>query len=404
MRIRAPGLWVPWVAEIRKVVEGEGFEDVQVRGPFRSWRHAHKFFPDGRGGCTLEDEVRYEPPLGTLGEWLAGPIVRAKLARLFAFRAERLRRDLLLLGRLRGQMPERVAISGASGLLGSALRALLEAGGAEVVRLVRREPSEGEVRWDPKVGVAGPGSLEGFGAVVHLAGEGIAGRRWTPRFKRVLRDSRVEGTERLARALAGLRTPPKVFLCASAVGYYGDRAEEVLTEASPRGEGFLSDLCEAWETAADPARRAGIRTVHLRLGTVLSSRGGALRKMLPPFRVGLGGRLGDGRQWMSWVSLDDAVGAVLHLLAGELEGPVNAVAPEPSSNAQFTRILAKALGRPAPFPVPAFAVKLAFGEMGKELLLSSCGVRPTRLEGSGYAFLDADLEGALRWELGARSP
>lgn len=296
----------------------------------------------------------------------------------------------------------RIAVTGASGLVGSALCARLDSEGYEVVRLVRRTAGPREVFWNPSSGILDEGALGGTDAIVHLAGENIAARRWSPAFKEKIRSSRVEGTAGLAGALATWANPPKVLLCASAVGFYGDRGDEELTEESPSGRGFLPELCIAWEGAAQPARDAGIRTVHLRLGTVLSTRGGALAKLLPPFRWGLGGRVGGGHQWMSWISLADAVGAILHLLSVQVEGPINGVAPEPMTNGAFTEALARALHRPALFPLPAAAVRLAFGEMGKTLLLGSCRAFPSRLLHSGFAFLDPTLEGTLRRELDIR--
>lgn len=294
----------------------------------------------------------------------------------------------------------RIAVSGASGLVGSALCARLSRDGCGVTRLVRTAAiAPGEVRWDPGSGRLDASALEGVRAVVHLAGENIAGHRWNPPFKERVRRSRVEGTSLLAKTLARLETPPAVFLCASAIGIYGDRRDEILTEESGPGEGFLSEVCRQWEEAAEPARMAGIRTIHLRLGTVLSSRGGALAKMLPPFKMGLGGRIGSGRQWMSWISLEDAVGAITHLLADGPSGPVNGVSPHAVTNREFAAVLASALHRPALFPLPAAFVRIAFGEMGDALLLASCRVSPSRLETSNFQFTDPHLEGALRREL-----
>lgn len=295
----------------------------------------------------------------------------------------------------------RIAVTGASGLVGSALCARLDSKGNEVLRLVRRPAGPGEISWNPDSGEIHAEALEGLDTVFHLAGENIAGRRWSPAFKERILRSRVDGTALLARTLAGLKKPPGVFLCASAVGFYGDRGDQVLTEEDAAGEGFLAEVCKAWEAAAEPARASGVRMVHLRFGTILSARGGALAKMLQPFRMGLGGRIGSGHQWMSWIALDDAVGALLHLLESDLSGPVNGVAPGAVTNRAFTATLAQVLGRPAFLPVPAMAVRLAFGEMGEALLLSSCRARPARLSESGFDFLEPDLGGALRRELRA---
>ena len=289
----------------------------------------------------------------------------------------------------------RILVTGSSGLVGSALLPFLAAGGHEVHRLVRHEPREGEIRWDPAVGRIDAKGLEGFDAVVHLAGESIAGR-WTAAKKAAIRESRLKGTRLLAQALAGLARPPKVLIAASAIGIYGDRGDEVLTEDSPEGTGFLAELCHAWEDASSPAQARGIRVVNLRFGVILSPAGGALARMLLPFRLGLGGVVGAGGQWMSWVALDDVLGAVLHALRTEpLLGPVNVASPNPVTNRDFTRALGRVLHRPTVFPLPAFAARLAFGEMADALLLSSARVLPKRLEGSGFRFARPELEGAL---------
>jgi hypothetical protein len=299
----------------------------------------------------------------------------------------------------------RVVVSGSTGLVGSEVVASLSASGHEVVRLVRRAPAPGEkaVRWDPEAGRIDSGGLEGCDAVVHLAGENVGAGRWTAARKAAIRDSRVKGTRLLCDALANLARPPKTLVCASAIGYYGDRGEEVLTEESPPGAGFLPDVCREWEAAAEAAIRKGIRVVHLRIGMVLSPKGGALPRMLPPFRAGLGGVIGTGRQYVSWVVLDDLTGIVLHALSREeLRGPVNAVAPRPVTNRELTEALGKVLSRPTLLPVPSFALRLAVGEMADPLLLASARVAPRRLEETGYRFRFPELRAALRHLLGRR--
>ncbi len=297
----------------------------------------------------------------------------------------------------------KILVSGASGLVGSALVPALIAGGHSVVRLVRSAPKNGadEVMWDPAAGTLDASSVEGVNAAVHLSGENIGEGRWTPRKKTAIRDSRVKSTRLLAETLARLGRPPGVLVCASAVGYYGDRGEEVLREESPAGTGFLADTCREWESAAEPAVQKGIRVVHLRSGIVLSPKGGALAKMLPPFKMGLGGKLGSGRQYMSWISLDDMIGVIIHGIETEaLSGPVNVVAPQSVTNLEFTKTLGQVLSRPTPFALPAFMVRLAFGEMADAALLASTRVEPARLQNSGYAFLHPELKGALRHVLG----
>jgi uncharacterized protein len=297
----------------------------------------------------------------------------------------------------------RVLVSGASGFIGSALLPSLKANGATVVRLTRpgskTTEDDEKILWNPEQPIS-PEAVSGFDAVIHLAGESIVGR-WTAEKKKAIRDSRVIGTTRLAQALAQAKHKPQVFLCGSAIGYYGDRGDEILREESSPGSGFLPDVCREWEAATQPAIEAGIRTVQIRTGVVLSSRGGALKKMLTPFKLGIGGRVGDGRQWMSWIDMQDMVGGIHHVLKTDLlHGPVNMTAPRPVTNAEFTKTLASVLSRPAIFPVPKFVVKLAFGEMGETVLLGSQRVEPTQLITSGYPFRFSDLrvslEGMLR--------
>jgi uncharacterized protein (TIGR01777 family) len=292
----------------------------------------------------------------------------------------------------------RVLVSGASGLIGRALIRHLTDRGYQVRTLVRHAPRLGEVSWDPAMGLLDPGQLTGVQAVVHLAGENI-GARWTSARKARIRSSRLQGTRLLSEALASLRPPPGVMVSASAVGVYGSRGDEILTEESQPGDrlDFLAALVQDWEAAAEPARQAGIRVVHPRFGLALSREGGALAKMLPPFRLGLGGRLGTGLQWMSWIAMDDLVAAVLHLIRAEtLHGAVNVTSPEPSRNADFTRTLGDVLRRPTAFAVPSAALHLAFGEMADATLLASTRVLPNRLVSSGFSFEYPGLEPALR--------
>ncbi|HUK46207.1 MAG TPA: TIGR01777 family oxidoreductase [Terriglobales bacterium] len=301
----------------------------------------------------------------------------------------------------------RILISGASGLIGSALVSALEGRGNKVMRLVRRLPEKAhEIQWDPLREIP-PETVSGFDVVVHLSGESVAGR-WTAAKKQQIRDSRIVNTQNLTRTLTRAENPPQTFLCASAVGYYGNRGEEILIEQGPAGAGFLPEVCREWEAATAPASSARIRVVNLRFGIVLSPRGGALKQMLLPFRLGLGGRIGNGRQWWSWIHIDDVVGAILHILDSEklvgrptsspvdpLSGPVNLVSPNPVTNAEFTRELSSALKRPALLPIPAFAAKLAFGEFANEGLLASARVAPKKLIESGFEFRFPELGSAL---------
>lgn len=292
----------------------------------------------------------------------------------------------------------KILLSGSHGLVGKALTRSLTDDGHEVVRLVRRERTLGapEVEWHPEQGRLDAAQLEGIDAAVHLAGENIASGRWTSEKKRAIRESRVKGTALLSDALARLSKPPSVFLSASAIGYYGDRGDELLTEKSAPGKDFLSNVCTDWEAATQPAIEKGIRTVHTRFGIILDPNEGALAKMLPPFRMGIGGRIGDGKQWMSWIALDDVVNGLKFLIEERsTSGPVNFVSPNPVTNAEFTKTLGRALAKPTFFPIPAFGARLVFGEMADALLLASQKVEPAVLKGKGYSFSWPTLSAVL---------
>jgi uncharacterized protein (TIGR01777 family) len=300
----------------------------------------------------------------------------------------------------------KVAVTGSTGLIGSALVPFLSSGGHEVRRLVRRPPrGAGEIRWNPSGGEIDGADLEGVDAIVHLSGENLAGGRWTAARKERLRSSRIDSTRTLARALASLERPPKVLVSASAIGVYGDRGEEWVTESSPPAEDFLARLVVDWEAAAGPAVEAGIRVAHPRTGLVLSPAGGALGKLLLPFRLGLGGVVGPGSQYLSWVCIDDVLAALHHALVDErVSGPFNLVAPGPVTNREFTKTLGRLLGRPTAIPVPAFALKAVLGEMADATLLASTRVRPEVLQRTGHGFRFPALEGALQHLLGRTAP
>lgn len=399
LRMPAGPFGLHWVATHRDFVAGRSFRDEQTSGPFARWSHTHTVEPDG-DGCILDDTIAFRLPLAPLSTAVAGPVVRAMLDRTFAWRHRRTREDLDA-HRRAGLDAQRVAITGANGLVGAQLAAFLSTGGHDVRAIVRRPRDAGDVAWDPAAGVIDGDALEGLDAVVHLAGESIATARWSAESKRRILESRTVGTRLLARTLAGLARKPRVLVCASATGLYGNRGDERLDEDSAPGDGFLADVCRQWEDAAAPAREAGIRVVHLRIGVVMTPLGGALAQMLTPFRFGAGGTLGSGQQFLSWISLDDVLAAVLHCLATpSLEGAVNATAPEPVTNAEFTRTLASVLRRPALAPLPAFALRALLGEMADALLLSSTRALPGRLTESGFVFRDANLHGALADMLG----
>jgi len=294
--------------------------------------------------------------------------------------------------------PLTVAVSGSSGLIGSALLERLRQDGHTVLPMVRRPAKDGEIHYDPQNGVLDPESLVGVDAVVHLAGAGIGDRRWTDRYRREILESRTLSTSLIAEAMASVasRGGPRVLLSGSAIGFYGATGDEELNERSTAGDGFLADVCRAWEAATSPAEDAGVRVVHLRTGIVLSPRGGALKKLLPLFRFGLGGRMGSGRQWQSWISLDDEVGAIVFLLTADISGAVNLTAPAPVTNAEFTKVLASTLSRPALVPVPSFGPKLLLGgELADALLFTGQRVLPERLTDAGYSFEHPTLSEAL---------
>ena len=291
----------------------------------------------------------------------------------------------------------KIVVSGASGLIGTQLVAKLSSNGHEVVRLVRRSPKAGEIQWNPKSGTLDASALEGVDAVIHLSGAGIGDKRWSDGYRKEILDSRTDTTALLAKAIASLSRKPSVFLSGSAIGIYGARNDEQLTEVSTHGTGFLAEVCEQWEAAAKPAVDAGIRTVYLRTGIVLSPKGGALKKLLPLFKLGVGGKFGNGKQWQSWISIDDEIGAIEYLLTANVSGAVNLTAPNPVTNAEFTKVLASVLKRPAIVPVPTFAPKILLGgELADALLFTGQRVIPAALNASGYSFKHTTLESALR--------
>ncbi|MEO8499363.1 MAG: TIGR01777 family oxidoreductase [Vicinamibacteria bacterium] len=396
-----PGVEIVWVSDFAEVRDGELFRDVQRTGPFDFFDHTHRFEPKGEHTSVMEDRIRYVLPGGFVGDLFGSSLVRKKLESMFGYRHRVLAKDLAVHARYPGRA-KRILITGSSGLVGRALGAFLESGGHEVHRLTRRKAAnDREIEFHPDKGAAHPSEMEGFDAVIHLAGDPIAQGRWTPEKKRLIRDSRVPFTRRLAETLGALQRPPLVLISASATGYYGDRGDRVLREADPPGEGFLPEVCLQWEGATEPASQAGIRVVHLRTGLVLTPSGGALVPMLLPFSLGLGGPLGHGRQWWSFIALDDLLYLTHHVLMNDrIHGAVNATSPEPVTNADFTRILGRVLNRPAVIPVPRFALDILLGEMTGPLLLASARVNPEKALDSGFEFSYPALEPALRHVLG----
>ena len=388
-----------WVSEHRDVDPPHGFADEQIAGPFARWVHVHAMSADGPAASVLEDRIEYAGPAGPVGRAVARRAVAARLPALLRYRHETLAADLDAHARFAARPRLAVGITGASGLVGTALTQFLTSGGHRVVRFVRGAAGDAPdaVTWDPASGFPSPDRVPALDAVVHLAGAGVADHRWTPRRMALIRDSREQGTATLARALAALPRPPRTLLCASAIGFYGFDGRAPVDETASRGGGFLADVCGRWEAAADPARAAGLRVTHLRLGLVLTPAGGLLKTLLPVFRAGAGGVVGPGTQGMSWVGLDDVVGAFHHALFDDtLAGPVNVTAPVPVSNTAFTRALGRALHRPTLVPAPAFGLRLLLGrQMADETALSSAWVRPARLEAMGYPFRHRTLDAAL---------
>ena len=402
LKVGAP-VGLRWVARHTDFEQDRQFVDEQVEGPFARWRHVHRFIADGPDACVMTDRIEYAPPLGAVGAAGDPLFIRPRLERMLGYRHEVVRRDLEAHAPYAGRPRLRIAVSGAGGLIGGTLVPFLTTAGHTVVPLVRHKPEGDEIQWDYQRGRLERSKLEGLDAVIHLAGEPI-GVRWTRDRRRRIRESRAIGTRFLTEALAWLDRPPKVLVSASAIGIYGNRGDQLLTESDSTLDAppdFLTEVAREWEAATEPARGVGIRTVLARFGIVLSPAGGALQRMLPVFRVGAGGPLGTGRQWMSWIAIDDLVGGIHHALMTEaLAGPVNLTAPNPVTNATFATTLGRVLDRPAVLPVPRVALKLAFGEMADTTILASTRVLPQRLLDAGYAFRYPELEGALRFVLG----
>ena len=391
-----------WVAEHLGYQPPEKFEDVMKKGPFRSWHHVHRFI-EKDGGTIVQDEVEYKLPMGVLGRIFGSRNVRNRLNRMFRARENRLIRDLERHSDFKHLTRKRILLAGASGLIGKQLTAFLDTGGHEIWRLVRRTPIAGqnEIEWNPSKGTIDDSAVEGFDIVIHLGGAGIGDRRWTKSRMVLIEKSRTESTGLLARTLANLKQKPEVFLVASAIGWYGDRGDEILDEQSKSGTGFLPETCLAWEASADAARKAGIRTIHARTGVVLDASGGALEKMLLPAKMGAGGPIGFGRQWFSWISMDDQIYALHHLvMSPNTEGAYNITSTEPLQQKNFAKALGRVLRRPAFMPTPPLAIWFLYGKMGVALTTESQRVMPTRLTEAGYRFQHQDAESALRDALG----
>ncbi len=401
LRTKAGPFWLRWEVVHRDYVAGVQFRDVQQRGPFAHWEHLHRVEPAGPEACTLVDDLTYALPGGPVGR-VAAAAVRRRLERMFDYRHAVTRADLEETVPCSALVPLRILVAGASGLVGRTLVPFLTTQGHTVVRLVRggvRGPDE--AGWDPASGTIDLLAAGRIDAVVNLAGAGIADGRWSETRRQAIMTSRVAATRTLVQALAGRAERPSVLINASAVGYYGDRGDERLTELSPAGHGFLAEVCQAWEAGSTAALPLGIRTVALRTGMVVSPAGGALGRMLPLFRAGLGGPLGSGRQWVSWIAPDDLARLILAAIVDpRWHGPVNATAPEPLRQADFATTLGRVLHRPALLPTPAWALKLGLGDMAQELLLASARAEPEQARQHGFPFRHCTLSAALAHLLG----
>jgi uncharacterized protein len=420
MKIAGP-IHTTWLVKHSDYIEGKQFKDSQIKGLFSSWTHTHLFNSFELSSCILDDRIEYSLPGGTLSEILVSPLINKKLNQMFDYRHRLTRDDLLvhdIANKIRGNDgPLTIGITGSSGFLGSSLIPFLTTGGHRVIRFMRHRPTGDDdkldsknvksIQWNPSSSPAytDPPSLNDnnnkMDAVVNLAGENIFGR-WTKKKKKRISDSRVNTTKSLCKLLSSLDKPPKVLVSASATGYYGDRGDDMLTEESRSSFGFLSDVCRDWEEATQIAKESGIRVVNLRLGIVLSSSGGMLSKILPIFKLGLGGRIGNGNQYMSWIGLDDLLGVILYAIVDEsISGPVNAVSPNPVTNADFATTLGKVLSRPTMFSIPKSITKSVLGEeLAESAILSSIRVIPKRLIKIGYHFRFPYVESVLEHTLG----
>jgi len=389
------GIPLRWVAEHRAYEPPTRFEDVALSGPFAAWRHQHLFRSVAPNATILTDQINYQVPLRAIGESLGGGYVRRQLEAMFAYRHRVTCDDLTTLSRY-SLAPKKIAVTGSRGLVGRELIAFLSLLGHQPIP-AKRVGADAATTFTPE----DPHRWDDCDVVVHLAGKSIADKRWSAKTKAELYNSRVGPTRALCQSLAASARPPKVLVCASAIGIYGDRGNEQLDESSTIGGDFLATLGTDWEAACQPAIDAGIRVVHLRLGIILTPRGGALSKMLLPAKLGFGGPMGNGAQWLSWVSIDDVLAAIYHAIATDaVGGPMNVVAPNPVTNLSFAKTLGAVLHRPAFLPAPALVLRLALGEMADALLLSSARVQPCALLSSGYEFRFPLLDDALRHLLG----
>lgn len=397
-----------WIARHYDVVSGEVFNDVMEKGPFGKWDHEHRFIGVDSQSSQIRDTVQWKLPFHPLTFWSAPFTVKGRMNQMFAYRTLRVKNDLKRISESADKARHSILVSGSTGLIGLQLCAFLSAAGHQVTRLLRPTTilppdakNDDVIRWNDQTGEVIEGDLNGFDTVIHLAGAGIGDKRWSKKRKELVVNSRTTPTKNLATLLSKLENPPSNFLCGSAIGFYGNRQDEILTEDSAPGDNFLAEFCQDWEAAAQPAVDAGIRTVWLRTGLVLTPMGGVLKKLLLPTQLGGGGPVGGGRQYYSWISLDDQIYAIHHLMmTPSCKGVYNLTAPEPVQQKAFAKSLGKVMLRPWFIPVPGFAIRTLFGEMGKALVLDGQRVTPHRLLESGYEFQHTNLTDCFRQCLG----
>ncbi|MGK0185770.1 MAG: hypothetical protein ACI9R3_001551 [Verrucomicrobiales bacterium] len=391
-----------WVAEHRDCVPGKGFTDVQLKGPFTHWKHVHSFPAVDAQASTLSDSIDYKLPLGILGRVFGGGFVRTKLQRTFCYRHAVTKMDLERQASEPTGKSLTILVTGATGMVGTALESYLRMRGHQIRRVTRSPTRSTDVRWDPAKGELDLQADAKIDAVVHLAGENVAGGRWNAARRKRILESRRQGTQLLSEKLASLDKPPAVMVSASGVNYYQAGTPAAVDETAARGEGFLADVCQVWESSTAAAEKAGIRVVHFRLGVILSPAGGALGKMLPAFQLGAAGRLGTGKQRVAWIAIDDVID-IIHraLLDDRYRGAINCVAPDIVTNMEFTQTLAKTLHRPAILPIPAIALQIAMGEqMADETLLADLAIAPGKLQSLDYPFRFPQLSSAFKYLLG----
>jgi uncharacterized protein (TIGR01777 family) len=397
-----------WVAKAFDFQPGKQFQDRQLQGPFAFWNHTHRMISEASNSSFLEESIEYRLPFGLFGGLFGSGMAQRRMAAVFAYRHALTKSDLQRHALYRDQPRLTIAVTGSRGLVGSELVPFLTTGGHRIVRLVtgkggpRFDDGTKWIHWSPAAKLD-PGVLDGVDAVIHLAGDSVATGRWNDAKKRNILESRTIPTRNLAEAIATIPAErrPKAFVCASAIGFYGNCGDETVTEESPRGSGFFPDVCQAWEEATAPAREANVRTTNLRIGVVLTPKGAALGKQLLAFKAGAGAVLGSGRQWVPWIAIGDMIGAIHHCLMNDaVSGPVNCVAPNPVTNREFTKSLGRVLRRPAFFWLPRPLLRLMFGELADEGLLASLRVIPKKLLDSGFTFDHSELVPALRFLLG----